>query len=322
MAIQETDHIWANGQLIPWRDATVHVLTHALHYGTSIFEGIRVYDTPQGACGFRLTDHIQRWLDSAAIYQLALGYDRDTLVEACRELVRANGLNAAYLRPIAFVGYGQLGVTPTHENPIEVYIAAFPWAAYLGAEGQKTGVDACISSWNRNAPNTAPAAAKAGGNYLVGALIGQEAKQRGFAEGIGLSVDGRLSEGAGENLFLVHKGRLLTPPACSSILQGITRDSVLTLARAEGIEVVEQEIPREMLYVCDEAFFTGTAVEITPISSVDHRPTRSAGPGPVTRLLQERFFGLFSGETPDRFGWLEPISEAASTSSFRPRKAS
>jgi len=307
MAINEVDHIWRNGALVPWADAQVHVLSHALHYGSSFFEGIRCYDTPAGPAVFRLTDHIKRLVDSARIYSYALPFSVEEMVSGCKQVISANGLGSAYIRPIAFVGYGSIGVVPAAETPVETYIAAFPWGAYLGEEARTKGVDVCVSSWNRLAPNTAPTAAKAGGNYLSSYLISREAKSRGYAEGIGLDVDGRLSEGAGENLFLVKDGKLMTPPASSSILQGITRDSVIRLAKREGLEVVEQTLPREMLYLCDEAFFTGTAAEITPIRSVDDKPTRAQGAGPVTRLIQERFFGLFKGRTQDDWGWLEPV---------------
>lgn len=307
MAITTTDYIWRNGAYIRWADAQVHVLSHGLHYGTSMFEGIRVYDTPSGPAGFRVRDHIQRLIDSARIYSVDIPFSEDEIVTACKELVARNGLSSAYIRPIAFIGYGSIGVVPAKETPIELFIAAFPWGAYLGEEARTRGVDVMVSSWNRLAPNTAPTGAKAGGNYLSSYLISREAKSRGYAEGIGLDVDGRLSEGAGENLFLVKNGKLMTPPAASSILQGITRDTVITLARKEGIEVVEQALPREMLYLCDEAFFTGTAAEVTPIRSVDDKTTRAAGAGPVTRLIQERFFGLFDGTTKDEWGWLEPV---------------
>lgn len=308
MAIQAVEHIWANGRLIRWEDAKIHVLSHALHYGTSMFEGIRVYQTHKGPCGFRLREHVRRLIDSARIYDLTLPYTEDALLTACKQIVQVNGLSSAYLRPIAFIGYGSIGVVPSADAPIEVHIAAFPWGAYLGEEAREQGVDVCVSSWNRAAPNTTPTGAKAGGNYLSSYLISREAKSRGYAEGIGLDVDGRLSEGAGENLFLVKDGRLLTPPASSSILQGITRDSIIRLAEREGIAVVEQTLPREMLYLCDEAFFTGTAAEVTPIRSVDDKPTRANGPGPVTRLLMDRFFGLFDGASIDEWGWLDPIN--------------
>lgn len=311
MAINEADYCWRNGELIAWKDATVHVLTHALHYGTSMFEGIRVYETPDGPVVFRLTDHVRRLIDSARIYSLAPPYSETELIAACKQVVAANKLKSAYIRPIAFVGYGSIGVVPAADSPIEVHIAAFPWGAYLGETARHQGVDVCVSSWNRLAPNTTPTAAKAGGNYLSSYLISREARSRGYAEGIGLDVDGRLSEGAGENLFLVKDGALLTPPASSSILQGITRDSVIKLADREGLKIVEQTLPREMLYLCDEAFFTGTAAEITPIRSIDDKPTRVGGPGPVTRLIQDRFFGLFDGTSTDDWGWLEPVHEAA-----------
>ncbi len=304
------DHIWMNGALTPWAEAKVHVMSHALHYGTSVFEGIRVYDTPDGPRGFRLTDHVRRLFDSARIYHFDLPFTEPELVEACKATVRANGLKGAYIRPIAFLGECGMGVTPARPS-VDVTIAAFPWGAYLGDEALEKGVDACVSSWQRSAPNTVPTGAKAGGNYLSSYLIGREARVGGFGEGIGLGVDGRLSEGAGENLFIVKDGRILTPTAASSILMGITRDTVMRLAADQGIEVVEQSLPREMLYLADEIFMTGTAAEITPVRSVDGIATRANGPGPVTRALNAAFRGLFTGDTPDRHGWLEPIYEGA-----------
>lgn len=307
MAIDATSFIWMDGALKPWRDATVHVMTHALHYGTSFFEGVRVYDTPDGPAAFRLADHIDRLYDSAAIYGCVIPYERQTILDACAEVVTANRLDSAYLRPIVFYGYGEIAVAPSPHLPVQVAVAGFPWGAYLGEDGRANGVDVCVSSWRRVAPGTIPAAAKAGGNYLSGVLISTEAKQRGFAEGIGLDVNGLVSEGAGENLFVVRKGKLFTPPVAASILQGVTRDTVITLARQEGLEVVEQAMPREALYLADEIFFTGTAAEITPVRSVDRRKTKAAGCGPVTALLQKRFFGLFDGSTEDRWGWLHKI---------------
>ncbi|MHA7872277.1 MAG: branched-chain amino acid transaminase [Hyphococcus sp.] len=309
MPINEVEYVWMDGALKPWKDATVHVLSHALHYGTSFFEGVRVYDTPNGPCGFRLHDHIDRLFDSAAIYGCEIPYSRDQIVDACADIVLQNSLSSAYLRPIVFYGYGDLAVAPSAATPVQVVVAGFPWGAYLGEEGQKKGVDVCVSSWNRVAPNTIPAAAKAGGNYLSGVLISSEAKARGFAEGIGLDVNGLVSEGAGENLFVVRKGKVYTPPSSASILQGVTRDTVIQLARAESIDVIEQALPREALYLADEIFFTGTAAEITPVRSVDGKLTKAAGRGPVTTLLQERFFGLFSGDTADHWDWLHPIGK-------------
>lgn len=308
MGIKEVDYIWMDGALKPWREATVHVLSHALHYGTSFFEGVRVYETPSGPAAFRLEDHLARLFDSATIYGCDIPFSIDALNAACEQVVTANKLANAYLRPIVFYGYGDIAVAPTEDVPVQVAVAAFPWGAYLGEDGQSTGVDVCVSSWSRVAPNTIPAAAKAGGNYLSGVLISKEAKARGFAEGIGLDVNGLVSEGAGENLFIVRRGKIYTPPTSASILQGVTRDTVLQLARAENFEVIEQALPREALYLADEIFLTGTAAEITPVRSVDGKPVRSGGRGPITALLQERFFGLFSGATDDRWNWLQYIN--------------
>ena len=302
------DYIWVNGEMTPWADARIHVMSHALHYGTSMFEGVRVYDTPRGPCAFRLRDHIARLYDSCRIYGFAPPQRPEELVEACKAVVRENGLGAAYIRPIAFLGACGMGVTPSPQNMnVDVAIAAFPWGAYLGEEGMTKGVDVCVSSWRRAAPGTTPAGAKAGGNYLSGYLIGREATGRGFVEGVALGVDGLLSEGAGENLFVVRDGRIVTPPAAASILVGITRDTVFRLCADAGVPIAEQALPREALYVADEVFFSGTAAEITPVRSVDGIATRCAGPGPVTRKLQALFHGLFDESTPDRHGWLEPI---------------
>jgi branched-chain amino acid aminotransferase len=304
--------IWMNGQMIPWEQATVHVMAHALHYGSSVFEGIRVYKTPDGPQVFRLTDHMQRFYDSAKIYRMPLAYDRDELVAVCKDVVLANGLmNGAYIRPIAFRGYGEPGLAPKPDHRVDVAVAAWEWGAYLGADGLEQGVDVCISSWQRVAPNTIPAMAKAGGNYLSGQLISTEAKRLGFAEGIALSADGTISEGAGENIFVVKNGILITPPASSSILTGLTRDSVIKLAGRAGFKIEERAIPREMLYLADEVFFTGTAAEVTPIRSVDRIQIGAGRRGPVTEQLQNAFFGLFSGDTEDSDGWLEPVVNGA-----------
>jgi len=300
--------IWQNGQLVPWEQATVHVMAHALHYGSSVFEGIRVYKTPDGPQVFRLTDHMQRLYDSAKIYRMPIPYERDELIEVCKQLITANDLlNGAYIRPIAFRGYGEPGLAPKPDHKVDVAIAAWEWGAYLGAEGLENGVDVCISSWQRVAPNTIPALAKAGGNYLSGQLISTEAKRLGFDEGIGLSTDGTVSEGAGENLFMIRDGRILTPPATSSILTGLTRDTIIKLADRIGLTVEEKAIPREALYLADEIFFTGTAAEVTPVRSVDRIEIGPGHRGPITKQLQDAFFGLFSGETEDSDGWLEPV---------------
>ena len=300
--------IWMNGQMVPWEQATVHVMAHALHYGSSVFEGIRVYKTPDGPQVFRLTDHMQRFMDSAKIYRMPVGYERDELIQVCKDVVLANDLvNGAYIRPIALRGYGEPGLAPKPDHRVDVAIAAWEWGAYLGAEGLEQGFDVCISSWQRVAANTIPAMAKAGGNYLSGQLISTEAKRLGFAEGIALSTDGTVSEGAGENVFVVKDGRIMTPPSTSSILTGLTRDAVIKLAARMGITVEQTSIPREALYLADEIFFTGTAAEVTPIRSVDRIEIGSGRRGPITRQLQDAFFGLFSGETEDSDGWLEPV---------------
>jgi len=300
--------IWMNGQMVPWEQATVHVMAHALHYGSSVFEGIRVYKTPEGPQVFRLTDHMQRFYDSAKIYRMPVGYEMAELIQVCKDLIVANDLtNGAYIRPIALRGYGEPGLAPKEDHHVDVAIAAWEWGAYLGAEGLEKGVDVCISSWQRVAPNTIPAMAKAGGNYLSGQLISTEAKRLGFAEGIALSTDGTVSEGAGENVFVVKDGRIYTPPSTSSILSGLTRDSVIKIAARLGLTVEEKAIPREALYLADEIFFTGTAAEVTPIRSVDKIEIGPGHRGPITRQIQDAFFGLFTGETEDSEGWLEPV---------------
>ena len=300
--------LWFNGELLPWEEAKVHVLSHALHYGSSVFEGIRVYKTPDGPQVFRLTDHMQRLYDSAKIYRMPIPYSRDELIDVCKQVIVANKLvNGAYIRPVALRGYGEIGLAPKEGHPVDVAVAAWEWGAYLGSEALENGVDVCISSWQRVAPNTLPALAKAGGNYLSSQLISVEAKQRGFAEGIALATDGTVSEGAGENLFLIRDGRILTPPSTSSILTGITRDTVTQLASRLGLTVEERSIPREALYLADELFFTGTAAEITPIRSVDRIEIGTGKRGPITEQLQSAFFGLFTGETEDTEQWLEAV---------------
>ncbi|NID05140.1 branched-chain amino acid transaminase [Luteibacter jiangsuensis] len=297
--------IWQNGQIKPWRDATVHVMAHALHYGSSVFEGIRSYETPDGAAIFRLTDHLKRLYLSAKIYDIEIPYSVEELAEACRQVVKKNDLKAAYLRPVAFRGLGGFGLSA--ECPTDVAVASWPMGPYLGPEALENGIDACVSSWQRFAPNTIPAGAKAGGNYLSGQLIAREARRLGFGEGIALASTGLLSEGAGENLFLVFDGALHTTPASASILTGITRHTLMTLAQEEGIEVVERDLPREYLYLADEILMCGTAAEVTPIRSVDGKKIGTGKAGPITRRLQELFFGLFNGKTADRWGWLEPL---------------
>ncbi len=309
MPIQSSRYIWFNGSLVPWEDAKVHVLSHALHYGSSVFEGIRVYRTPAGSQVFRLGEHIRRLFDSAKIYRIVIPHTVEDVMAACKQVVVENALeNGAYIRPVSFRGYGEIGLAAKPDHQVDTAVAAWEWGAYLGADGMEKGVDVCVSSWQRVAPNTVPALAKAGGNYLSSQLISMEARRLGFAEGIALTTRGTLSEGAGENLFLVKNGRLYTPTATDSILTGITRDTVITLAREAGLEVIEKEIPREMLYLVDEIFLTGTAAEITPVRSVDRIEVGNGRRGPVTEMLQSRFFGLFDGSTTDRWHWLEPVA--------------
>lgn len=306
MSMQYPPFIWHNGTVKPWAEATVHVMAHALHYGSSVFEGIRCYETPNGPAIFRLTDHMKRLFQSAKIYDMAIPYSVEQLNTACREVIRANQLGKAYLRPVAYRGLGGFGLSA--ETPTDVAVAAWEMGPYLGAGVLEQGIDACVSSWQRFAPNTIPAGAKAGGNYLSGQLIAREARRLGFGEGIALASTGLLSEGAGENLFLVFDGALHTTPVASAILNGITRHSVMTLARNAGLTVVERDLPREYLYLCDELFMVGTAAEITPIRSVDGKPVGTGKPGAVTHRIQELFFGLFNGQTPDQYGWLEPLN--------------
>jgi branched-chain amino acid aminotransferase len=303
MPIQATKHIWHNGKLIRWDDAHVHVMSHVLHYGSSVFEGIRCYQTEKGAAIFRLPDHMQRMLDSAKIYRMDIGYTLDQLNRAVIETVEANGVSPCYIRPIAFRGYSDLGVHPG-KNPVEVYVGNFPWGKYVSGDH---GAEVCVSSWTRMAPNTFPALAKAGANYMNSQLIRMEASINGYDEGIGLDVDGFVSEGSGENIFVVRNGQLLTPSLGSSVLAGITRASVMTLARDLGIPVIEQPIPRELLYIADEVFFTGSAAEVSPIRSIDRILVKDGNTGPITKQLADAFFAITSGKSPDRFNWLTPI---------------
>jgi branched-chain amino acid aminotransferase len=314
MPIPATPYIWFNGKLVPWEKATVHVLAHALHYGSSVFEGIRAYSTPQGVAIFRLADHTRRLFESAKIYRIHIPYTPEQINAACHQAIAANELRqGAYLRPVAFRGYGEIGVVPKNEPPVEVAVAAWEWGKYLGHGSEAEGVDVCVSSWQRMAPNTLPAMAKAAGNYLSSQLITMEAKRLGFAEGIALTTNGMVSEGGGENLFLVKDGVLLTPAIAHSVLGGITRDTVMHLARDLGMEVRESAVPRELLYLADELFFTGTAVEVTPIRSVDRIAVGTGKRGPITETIQQAFFGLFDGRTKDRWGWLDQVDMAGTT---------
>ncbi len=304
--MEETKYIWHGGKLIPWREATVHVMTHALHYGSSIFEGIRVYDTDNGPVFLCLESHLKRLFNSAKIYRMEMPLSLDELNRICHEVIAANELRSAYVRPIAFRGYGAITVYGS-SDPAEVSVAAFPWGAYLGEGTAENGVDVGVSSWTRLAPNTLPTMAKAGGNYLSSQLISMEAHRHGYAEGIGLDASGNLSEGAGENVFVVRDGKLFTPPLSAAVLPGVTRGITIELARRLGIETCEENLPRETLYIADEVFMTGTATEIAPIRSVDGIQVGEGKRGPVTEKLQKSFFGLFDGSTEDTLGWLERV---------------
>lgn len=306
MPIQETTRIWRNGEMIPWAEATTHLLTQGLHYGSSAWDGMRAYNTSHmGTCIFRNRDHIERLFYSASVYRIPIDFSVEDILQASRDVVRENALKSAYVRPIAFLGYGELGPADPRV-PHEIAIAAFPFGAYLGDDGVAEGVDVMVSSWRRPPGGTIPMGVKAGGNYLSSRLISMEARELGFADGIALTHDGTVSEGAGANLFIVKNERLYTPPASSSILAGITRNTIITLAKKLDHEVVEQPLPREMLYSADEMFMTGTAAEITPIRSVD-KITVGTGATPVIQRLKDTFFGLISGETEDRWGWLDPV---------------
>ena len=288
MAIKHYEKVWHNGEFIPWNEATIHVASHVVSYASCLFEGIRCYDTPQGPAIFRLKEHTERLVNSCKIYRMELQFTRNQLAQAMVELVRVNNVRHCYLRPVIFRGYGEAGVSPLN-NPIEIYLLAWEWGKYLGEEALRQGVDVCVSSWQRIAPNTLPAIAKSAANYMNSQLVKMEALANGYVEGISLDASGHVSEGSGENLFIVRDGKIITPPLSSSILPGITRDSVITLAQELGYPVIEQAISREMLYIADEVFFTGTAAEITPIRSVDRIVVGKGQPGPITLSLQDRF---------------------------------
>ncbi|HWC75923.1 MAG TPA: branched-chain amino acid transaminase, partial [Blastocatellia bacterium] len=300
--------VWHNGKIVPWQDATIHVMSHVINYGSSVFEGIRCYNTKRGSAIFRLDPHVERLLNSAHIYRMEVGYGFDEISQACREIVTANGYKECYIRPLIMRGYGTFGVDP-FPCPIETYVCAWKWGKYLGAEALEQGVDVCVSSWTRIAPNTLPSMAKAGANYMNSQLIKMEAKINGYVEGIALDPQGYISEGSGENIFLIKDGTVMTPPLYSTILPGITRDSIIRICERLNVPVLERAIPREMLYIADEVFFSGTAAEITPIRSVDRVVVGAGKRGPITAEIQKQFFDIISGEREDTFGWLTPIEE-------------
>jgi branched-chain amino acid aminotransferase len=305
MAIQKTEKIWHNGKLIPWDSAQIHVMSHVIHYGSSVFEGVRCYALPNGPAIFRAQEHMQRLLDSAKIYRIDVDFTREELVAGMAEVVKNNGIGPCYIRRIVLRGYGEAGVIPFN-SPTEGYICNYPWGKYLGTDATK-GADICVSSWTRIAPNTLPAMAKSAANYMNSQLIKMEAIVNGYVEGIALDANGYVSEGSGENVFVVRNGVLNTAPLGNSVLPGITRDSVLQIARDLGIPVAEQGIPRELLYIADELFFTGTAAEVTPIRSVDKISVGKGQVGPITKAIQKEFYAIVNGEKPDKYKWLTPV---------------
>jgi branched-chain amino acid aminotransferase len=303
MPIDKVEKIWMNGKLVNWDDAKIHVLSHVVHYGSSLFEGARCYKTRKGPAIFRLKAHTDRLFNSCKIYRMEIPYTKEEINQAIIDLIKISNLDACYIRPVVYRGYEQLGVDPT-SCPVDVCIAVWRWGAYLGPEALENGVPVCISSWNRMAPNTMPVMAKSGANYMNAQLIKLEAKEHGYVEGIALDVFGFVSEGSGENVFIVRDSTLITPPFGSSILPGITRNTVILLALDMGIKVIEQTIPREALYIADEVFFTGSAAEITPINSIDKVKVGDGKRGPITKKLQEKFFAIVGGEEEDKHNWL------------------
>lgn len=306
MPKKPSEKIWHNGTFVNWDDAKIHVMAHTVNYGSTLFEGIRCYDTRQGSAVFRLDKHVQRLYNSCKIYRMDLPFTRAELSEAILETIRVNRMKECYIRPIALRGFGEFGVNP-FPSPVEVFIAVWAWGKYLGAEAIEKGVDVCVSSWSRMAPNTQPAMAKAGGNYMNSQLIKMEAIKNGYVEGIALDPNGYVSEGSGENIFLIVDGKVYTPALANSVLAGVTRDSVITLCQGMGLELKEQMIPREMLYTADEVFFSGTAAEITPVKSIDKIEIGCGYRGPVTKEIQAEFFKVIRGETDDKYGWLTPV---------------
>jgi branched-chain amino acid aminotransferase len=311
MGFPGTGKIWMNGKLVEWKDATVHIATHVIHYGSGVFEGARCYDTPRGSACFRLDAHMRRLQQSAKVYRMEYPLDLAGWQRAVLETIRANAMKACYIRPIVYRGYDSLGVNPT-TCPVDVAILLWEWGAYLGKEALEQGCDVKVSSWSRMAPNTLPAMAKSTANYANSALIKMEAIADGYAEGIALDVSGNVSEGSGQNVFIVRDGSIFTPPLSASILGGITRDSIITLARELGYQVTEMNVPREALYIADEVFCVGTAAEVTPIRSIDKLEIGSGRRGPVTEALQRSFFQVINGEVPDRHGWLTYVYQEES----------
>jgi len=321
MAFPGTGKIWMNGTLVDWADAKIHVASHVIHYGSAVFEGARCYDTPRGSACFRLDAHLERLYDSAKIYRMEPQVSYSDLHDAVLDTIKANAMKACYIRPIVYRGYHTLGVNP-FPCPIDTAIILWEWGAYLGQDALTNGVDVCVSSWSRSAPNTFPTLAKTSANYANSSLIKMEAVAEGYSEGIALDTGGYLSEGSGQNLFLVRHDVLYTPPITASILPGITRDSVITIAKDLGFTVREEMLPRELLYIADEAFFAGTAVEITPVRTVDKLNIGNGRRGPITEAIQQQFFDIISGSAPDKHGWLEFVYEGEPRESVATGKTS
>jgi branched-chain amino acid aminotransferase len=299
----EKGKVWINGKLIPWKEANIHIASHVIHYGSSLFEGFRAYDTPKGSVIFRLDTHIKRLYNSCKMYRMEIPFTQDQFEKAVIDTIKANDFRECYIRPVVYRGYGALGVDP-FPNPVDSAILVWEWGQYLGDGALENGVDVKISTWQRMAPNTFPALAKSGANYMNSQLIKMEAILEGYAEGIGLNVRGHISEGSGENIFLVMDGKIHTPPLSASILPGIIRDTVIHLAKDLDISLIEETIPREMLYIADEVFFTGSAAEITPIRSVDKINIGNGKRGPITKILQDEYFAYINGEREDKYNWL------------------
>jgi branched-chain amino acid aminotransferase len=318
MPFEEVKKVWMNGKLVDFADAKIHAFTHALHYGSGLFEGIRCYVTKNdGPAVFRLDEHTRRLYDSCKIYRMEIPFLFDEMKQACLDIIRANDFEDCYLRPVVYRGFHSLGVFPA-ACPVDVIVAAWRWGKYLGPEALEQGVDVCVSSWNRMAPNTFPSMAKATGNYMNSILIRQEAATNGYSEGIALDVNGYVSEGSGENIFMVRDNKILTPPIGTSILHGITRDTIVHLAHDLGYEVVEALIPREALYIADEVFFTGTAAEVTPIRSIDRITIGRGKRGPITQRIQKEFFAYIAGDIPDRYGWMTPVYAERTAAARKP----
>nr|MBN2276272.1 branched-chain amino acid transaminase [candidate division Zixibacteria bacterium] len=303
MPFNKVDYIWMNGKMVPWDDAKIHVLSHVVHYGSSVFEGQRCYKTPKGPATFRHQEHVDRLFNSAKIYRMEIPFTKKEIYDAMLNIIAVNGLEECYIRPVVYRGYDSLGVDPSR-CPVDVAIAVWPWGKYLGPEAMEKGVKVCVSTWRRCAPDTMPMMAKSGANYASGQLIKMEALARGYVEGIALDAYGLVSEGSGENIFVVYRGKVYTPPFSNSVLPGITRDTIITLAREFNIEIAEQSIPREMLYMSDEVFFTGSAAEVTPISHIDDYQIGIGRRGPITEKLQKRLFDILEGRADDNYGWL------------------